>query len=72
MQRDPSPLGADPGDSESWIIDADGHVVEPDDIWPTHYETSTDDPDSMRRYLDWEIALLDSVDLSELTALRSG
>ena len=31
-----------------------------------------DDPDSMRRYLEWEIALLETVDLSELTELRPG
>jgi 3-mercaptopyruvate sulfurtransferase SseA len=48
------------------------YLVEPGDIWAKPYETSTDDPDSMRRYLEWEIALLDSVDLSQLTALRSG
>ena len=67
------------GGNASWLeagqeltIDSGRYLVEPHDIWARPYETSTDDPDSMRRYLEWEIALLETVDLSKLTELRPG
>jgi rhodanese-related sulfurtransferase len=52
--------------------DAGRYLVEPNDIWAKPYETSTDDPEAMRRYLDWEVALLETVDISALTALGGG
>ena len=33
VSREQSPSGAGPDEIEAWVIDADGHVVEPDSIW---------------------------------------
>jgi rhodanese-related sulfurtransferase/predicted metal-dependent enzyme (double-stranded beta helix superfamily) len=49
--------------------DSGSYLVEPNDIWAKPYESSTDATGPMQAYLDWEVALLASVDLSELTDL---
>ena len=54
---------------QPWTDDSPSYLVEPNDIWAKPYETSTEDPDSMRRYLEWEVELLETVDLSGLTSL---
>ena len=55
------------------LTDADPiFLLEPVDIWAKPYETTTDDTDAMRRYLEWEVGLLANVDLAHRVPLLAG
>lgn len=55
------------------LTDADPiYLVEPVDIWVKPYETTTDDTDAMKRYLEWEVGLHESVDLTDRVVLTVG
>ena len=64
------------GGNTAWVAagrsltsDAANYLVKANDIWAKPYENSSADVDAMQNYLDWEVKLLETVDLSELISL---